>query len=123
MRVFAQDPLDDHLLRKRLVIVHGPVDVRAEVAVDAEQLGLLLDERLVGAAGQVEREPAALKLLQQRARPVNEQIVLLDLALAQALEAADDPRVEPAQVLVLVPERIARLAAAFAIRSASWIIW
>ena len=60
MLVLADDPLDDHLLGERLVIVLGAVDPVPEVRGQAQQLGLLLDEDLVGAAGQVDRQAAAL---------------------------------------------------------------
>src|SRR5580765_5937645 len=59
--VFAQQPVDDHLLREILVVILRAVDVRAEVSRDVEQFSLLFDERFVGAAGEVEREAAALK--------------------------------------------------------------
>ena len=43
-------------------------------ARDIEQLGLALDGRFVGPAGQVEMKPAVAQVLQQRARAVDQQL-------------------------------------------------
>src|SRR5208337_650303 len=103
--VLADDPLDDHLLGERLVIILVAVDPAPEVRVQAQQLGLLLDKDLVGSAGQVDRQSALFEVLQQATSPMNEQVVGLDRSLPQPANAVLDPEVEPAEVFVLVPER------------------
>ena len=113
-RVVAEDAIDDHLLGEVLIVVQRPVDPRTEVAGHVEQFGLGLDARLVGAAGQVEREPAGGKLLQELPAAMDQQFVGPDPAAPQPLDPVADPLVEAAEVLVLVPQRLPRAAAALA---------
>ena len=113
-RVFFQNPLDHHLLRETLIGVQRAVDSRAEIASDVQQSRLGLDARLVRAAGQVKRQPMGRQPLQQRPGAVDQELVGPDAAGPEPLDPLADPPVEPAQVFVLVPERLARLAAALA---------
>ena len=85
-----------------------------EIWRQPQQLGFLLDEGLVGAAGQVERQAAPLRFSSRAPGPKDEQIVRRDRARAQPVEAVLDPLVEPAEVFVLVPERFRGLAAPLA---------
>ena len=118
-----QDAVDDHLLGELLVVVEGAVDVAVEVAGDVEQLGLALDGEFVGAAGQVERKPEVAQVLEQGPGAVDEQLVGRDRAAGEPGGAGADVRFQPAQVLVLVPERLVGSPPRSRIRSASWIIW
>ena len=110
--VVAEDAIDDHLLGEVLIVVLRPVDPRAEVAGHVEQLGLGLDARLVGAAGQVEREAPGRKPLQELPAAVDQQLVGPDASASQSLDPVADPLVEAAEILVLVPQRLPRAAAA-----------
>ena len=112
--VFAQNAFDDHFLGEALVVVAGAVDPRAEVPRDVQQLGLGLDERLVGAAGQVERTAPRGKLLQQPPAAVHEQLVGRDPPVLSPSMRSRDPQVQSPQIFVLVPQRLARLAAPLA---------
>ena len=80
-RVLADDPVDDHLLGERLEVVLGAVDVRAEVSGEAQQFGLALDERLVGAAGQVHGRPRRTRSSSSAQRLVDEVGVGVDRAV------------------------------------------
>src|SRR5205814_769040 len=104
--VLAQDALNHQLLGKALVVVHGAVDVVPEVAGEIEQLGLLLDERFVGAAGQVKGQATALESPQEPARVVDEKLLARQRPVPQTFDAATDAGVETAQILVFVPKRI-----------------
>src|SRR6266849_1303398 len=56
--VLLQDPLDDHSLRKILVLVERSVDVLGEVRSQPEQLGLVPDVLEIRAAGKVQSQAA-----------------------------------------------------------------
>ena len=57
-------------------------------------------------------KPATVKKFQHLARAANEQIVRGHSSGAQAVEPVADTLLEPAKILVLVPERLARNSAA-----------
>ena len=123
--VLVQDAVDDDLLGELLVVVEGSVDVAAEIAGDVEQVGLALDGGVVGAAGEVEGEPEAAQVLEQRpdargraARRAR------SCRPASAGGAGADVRFQPPQVFVLVARAARRgWPPRSRIRSASWIIW
>jgi hypothetical protein len=54
---------------------------------------------------------------------VDEEVVGAEVAAGEPFGPGADVGVEPAEVLVLVPERLAGLAPALRMRSASCIIW
>src|SRR2546430_8269565 len=110
--VLPQDAVDHHFFGELLEIVQRAVDVFAEIAGDVQQLRLLPNIRLVRAAGEVEGNFAALQVFQHRAGAEHQEIVGLQRAPAQAFDALSDPLVQAPQVLILIPERFARLTAA-----------
>src|SRR6266498_3201206 len=111
--VLAQKTINHPLFREGLVIIDGAVDVLAEVAREIEQLGFLLDEHFVGAAGQVESEPAGLKLSQELAGTMDEKGIRTQHPGAETVNAGTDAVLEAPQVFVLVPKRLLGRSAAF----------
>ena len=75
----------------------------------------MLHEELVGAAGQVERQAASFAGSPASDRaPWTSKSSAGDRPLPQAVDPVVDANVQPAEVFVLVPERLLRLAAALA---------
>jgi len=110
--IFGQDAFDDHFLGELLVIIERAVNMAAEERSEIEQLRFLFDKDFVRATGQVHREGAFAKILEQKAGAVHQQIVRGMRTSAEAFQAMTDAFVEAAQVFVLVPKRLARSAAA-----------
>src|SRR5579885_3626685 len=63
--VLLQDAVDNHLLGELLVFVQRAINMRAEVRRQPQECLLAADVLQVGAARQVQRQPAAAQRLQQ----------------------------------------------------------
>ena len=79
--------------------------------VMSEERGLAFHGRFVGSAGQVKMKTAVAQMFQQRAGPVDQKLLGPDRAALEPGRAGADVLLQPPQVFVLVPERLARLAA------------
>ena len=63
--VFAEDAFNDHLLREVLKVVTSTINVPAKEWRQAQQFDFFFDIDFVGAAGEIQRDAACLKLAQQ----------------------------------------------------------
>src|SRR4051812_39411167 len=70
--VFTKNSVDNHFFGKGFVIVLSAVNVGTEKLGETEQLGFALDERFVGAAGEIKAHAAASQGFKQGARAEHE---------------------------------------------------
>jgi hypothetical protein len=105
--VGGDQALDHPRLARRLVVLEGPVDVRAEVAGDVEQVRLLPHLGLVAPRRAAEEQaPPGREGLEHRPRAPQKELVGPAAAAAEVLAPRGNVRQEPPRVLRLVGPRV-----------------
>ena len=96
------------------MVVDGAVNVPAEKRGESQDLGLVTHELLVGAAGQIQLDPAILKLGQRLVGMRDEHLSRRHFLRAEGVAARCDPPHEEFVVAVLICQRVLGRAAACA---------